>query len=104
MIACVWGSGRVLLSPGAGKHGFACRVAKELAGIDSSASVNLLQFPKSKTFSEQLLSLAGGLNSVEDAATLLRTVARNPHVQKTLAPLTNASSGVLTMPPLYRLP
>jgi protease-4 len=78
--------------------------AKELAGIDSSAPVKLLQFPKSKTFSEQLLTLAAGLNGIEDAATLVATVTRNPYVRETLAPMARASSGVLTMPPLYQLP
>ncbi len=78
--------------------------AKVLAGIDVASPIQLKQYPKSVTFSEQMLSLIGGLEGVIQAATLLQAVAHNLRIQETLTPLANAPSGVLTMPTLYRVP
>jgi protease IV len=78
--------------------------AKELAEINADAPVRLREYPLSKTLSEQVLALVGGLENVDDAAALVNAVADNPQLQSALAPLTATAAGVLTLPAFYDLP
>jgi len=79
--------------------------AKELGGIDPEDPVELVQFPREKSVSEQLLTLLTGLDTLEKASATLEAVAQAPYLRETLSTLNtdSSSSGVLSMPPLYEL-
>lgn len=91
--------------------GFAAAVesAKKLGGIESDAPVELKQFPRARTFSEQLLELMNGASSIEKAASLLQSIVSWTRLSGANEAFTSLGSisgtgGVLTMPPIYELP
>lgn len=87
--------------------GFAAAVdrARALGGIAPGAPVELSQFPRVKTISEQLATFLTGLDSLKKAGAAIGALARAPYVTETLAPLGvgQGTHGLLSMPPIYEL-
>ena len=59
----------------------AIEVAKELAEIDADAKINLKQYPRPKTTTEQLEDILGGSVKVQDDIATLGEIAALPEVQ-----------------------
>ena len=59
----------------------AIEVAKELAEIDADAKINLKQYPRPKTTTEQLEDILGGSVKVQDDIASLGEIAALPEVQ-----------------------
>ena len=59
----------------------AIEVAKELAEIDADAKINLKQYPRPKTTTEQLEDILGGSVKIQDDIASLGEIAALPEVQ-----------------------
>ena len=59
----------------------AIEVAKELAEIDADAKINLKQYPRPKTTTEQLEDILGGSVQMNDNLTQIGEIINLPEVQ-----------------------
>ena len=57
------------------------KAAKELAEIDADAKINLKQYPRPKTTTEQLEDILGGSVKIQDDIASLGEIAALPEVQ-----------------------